>query len=39
MLLASGRDMARCTTCEYKGPAPESDDSEELEAEAVGASA
>ncbi len=42
MLLASGRDMARCTTCEYKGPVPESEDSgepEESEAEAVGASA
>jgi DNA topoisomerase-1 len=42
MLLASGRDMARCTKCEYKGPVPESDDSEESEeseAEAVGASA
>ena len=42
MLLASGRDMAKCVKCEYKGPVPESDDSEESEGsevEAVGASA
>ena len=46
MLLAAGRDMAKCVKCEYKGPVPESDDSEDSEesegsegseAEAVGA--
>ena len=38
MLLASGRDMAKCAACEYKGPVPDSEESEELEAATVGAS-
>ena len=44
LIVALGREQARCLTCEYKGPIPESDESGESEsegseAEAVGASA
>ena len=38
MLLAAGREMAKCTVCEYKGPTPDADETEDSEAsEASGA--